>query len=173
MNEHRGRGVFGISRRLAIASIVLLAGCATTPSSVPSPVGVTSATILDADPSSTRYALYRRSSDGAWFFGGGAEAFAERADIPMKMEATDRTRIGGLMEEAGWLDPDHDPTHGDGPRRLEVSLAIGGQRRNFTVMADGRVLPPPVEALMRTLKSVADRRFAGVIDALPKGRGGD
>ncbi|MEE2972936.1 MAG: hypothetical protein VX672_07410 [Planctomycetota bacterium] len=173
MKKRRNRGVLGIPRLLSIGLAALSTGCAAPPPSVPSPVGVGSATIFDADPSSKRYALYRRSPDGDWFFGGGADAFADRAEIPMEMRSEDRARIGRLMADAGWLDPAHTPVAENGPRRLEVALSIDHRRCDFTVMANGRVLPPSVEELLRTLKSVADRRFSAVIDALPQGRRGD
>lgn len=167
------RGFAGVAKDLSAGLLLLLlTGCASLPQAVPSPAGVTSASILDSDPSSTRYALYRRDPEGAWFFGGGADAFAERAEILLEMRAEDRHRIAALMEEAGWLDPAHIPSAGAGPRRLEVGLVTENGRRRFTVTADGRVFSEPVEALLRTLKAVADRRFGAVIDALPQGRRG-
>ena len=133
-------------------------------------MGVHTASLLDADVEDARFALYVRRHDGVWLFGGGSKAFAGDATEVMKFDETDRQAVGELMKKAGWFKDDHVPEAGPGPRYLEVSIARTGPRQRFIVRADGRSFDPAVTALLDRLREIADRRFANVIDALPKAR---
>lgn len=162
----RGRRVF----RGASVGLVLLTvtGCVSAPTSDPSPVGVHTASLLDADVEDARFALYVRRHDGVWLFGGGSKAFAGEATEVMKFDDQDRKAVGDLMKQAGWFEDDHVSMAGPGPRYLEVSFTRTGGRERFTVRADGRSFDSTVTALLDRLRAIADRRFASVIDALPR-----
>ncbi|MAC20012.1 MAG: hypothetical protein CMJ23_10135 [Phycisphaerae bacterium] len=162
----RGRRGFGG----ASVGLVLLAltGCISAPHSDPSPVGVQTASLLDADVEDGRFALYVRRQDGVWLFGGGSSAFAGDATEVMKFDQQDRQAVGDLMKQAGWFEDGHVPQAGPGPRYLEVSLTRTTARVRFTVRAEGRSFDTAVAALLDRLRTIADRRFAGVIDALPR-----
>ena len=153
-----------------LLSLLLVTGCISSPSSKPSPAGIRAVSLLDADVEGARFALYQRQSDGVWLFGGGAKAAAGEATEVMKFDEADRLAVADLMTRAGWLEDDHVPEAGPGPRRLDVSLAGSGARRQFTIRADGRSFDPAVTALLVRLRAIADRRFSNVIEALPRAR---
>ena len=155
---------------LIFISLLTVTGCISPPSSKPSPAGIRAVSLLDADVEDARFALYLRRSDGVWLFGGGSKAAVGQASEVMSFQEADRRAVADLMTRAGWLEEDHVPEAGPGPRRLDVSLTGSGASRQFTIRADGRSFDPAVTALLVRLRAIADRRFSNVIEALPRAR---
>ena len=181
-----GRGILSpplrnarISGGWATASMLLMvcvllmsfAGCAGAPETTDSSLGSSRISILDGDRESRRFTLYRRQSDGAWFQGGGKDAFEGMAPRPMEMTEADRTSILDALRQAGWLDGEVDVGTGTGPRYIEVSMSGSGvMNQKFSMLATDGGFDSETERVLAVLRDVAGRRFRGVLEALPKGR---
>ena len=155
-------------RLLGPIGLLLAVGCSGPPESSNAPLGSARIRILDADLVSRRYTLYVRRGTGAWFHGGGKDAFGGAAPRPMEMTPRDRETIAELMSSAGWIDGTIEIGVGTGPRHLEVSLSEGIPNTKFSLLAtDGR-FDSETEALLAALQSIVEREYRGVLDALPQ-----
>ncbi|MBC02428.1 MAG: hypothetical protein CMJ34_03860 [Phycisphaerae bacterium] len=162
------RRVIGFAPLAAVLMVV--AGCASSPAGNASGLGDSRISILEGDRASRRYVLHVRDSDGEWFHGGGRNAMEGRAPSALSMTEGDRKSIFEAMKTAGWLDAEFEVDGGDGPRFLEVSIAGGVIARRFTMLAvDGR-FDQGTESILAILDAIAERRFQGVLDALPRAR---
>ena len=155
---------------VSVTLMMVVAGCA-GPSKVSDlPLGESAISILDGDRTSRRYTFYVRKPDGKWFYGGGESAFERKAPDPLEVTEKDRTSMADAMRRAGWLNGGPFTEKGSGPRFLEVSISGKPISRRFTVLATGGSFDPGTEEVMSLLRKVSERRFQGVLDALPKAR---
>ena len=149
---------------------ILLAGCAGTPQVNDSSLGTSRISILDGDATSRRYILFLRTPDGSWFQGGGKDALEGMAPRSMTLSEADRKSILDAFQHAGWLDARVDAGSGTGPRYLEVKMSGGAMNQRFSMLATDGGFDPGTEKILGVLNTVAEKRFQGVLDALPQGR---
>ena len=149
--------------------ISILTACSTPPPAKGDGEAFTHIRVRDEDDADGRIAFYEISGDTLAFAGG----LAAMRETPETTESLDRETMGEVMDairKAGWLAATPPTSIGDGPRSLSVDMTWRGGRRTFRIDGNGRELPSGSEAVVVLLKQIADRRFAEIINSLPRGR---
>lgn len=148
---------------------LVLAGCATPPPTTRSGEEFSRVSILDEDDADGRLAYYLVEADTLSFAGGRA-AMRETPETTQALDVETMASIVGAIQDAGWLSSPPPASLGTGPRSVSIDITWKGGRRTLRIQAEGRRLPPKTDAVVVLLKEIADRRFKGLIESLPRGR---